>query len=354
MIDQIEEIGPSRLRKITSQYKTMELLELASEFTKAGYDKKLWSLLSRVYEDKKGFTDTEDSEDSTYFDRELALDYINDIVSSSMPSEYILQLFTSFNIPYMYKLSDEKVLELIGNINKKRSNIAGYYLALYGGEDKLYKEVLSNKEILKVLSKNISADRMVLMYENIVDNENKEYITGAVRTLNELNPRFIYKNNEIIDKLTKKVFDSKEVFFTTKILFCITFNVPEKCLPEKRDIYKILKICINYEERISREFIKKYNVDFAYNDEAMCKYYISNKKAGNEKLLVSKFANHLIRIDDENVKAKLLKNAFRRGGHFRMYAGCMQDGKVDESKLHRFHYSDEQIEWVKTLAGLHE
>lgn len=354
IINNIDEIGAAKLRKITCGYKTMELLLLASKFAVAGYDKKLWSLLSRVYEDKKGFSDTDDVSDAAYFDKDKAPGLIDTIVNSSVASEYVLQLFTSFAIPEEYMLPLEKVSELIERVDKKRINIVAYYIAAYKLEKHYYKYVFANKEVLKILTKSISSDRMVLLYENIIDNESKEFITGAIRTLQELKPSFRYKSIDNIKRLTEKIFESKEVFFTTKIMFCITFNVPKTCLPDKRDIYKILKICVNYEERLSREFINKYEIDFAYSDDAMCRYYIANKKAGNEKLLVSKFANHLVRIEDENIKAKLLRNAFKRGGYFRMYAGCMQDGKVDETKLHRFHYSDEQIEWVRTLAGLHE
>ena len=52
------------------------------------------------------------------------------------------------------------------------------------------------------------------------------------------------------------------------------------------------------------------------------------------------------------MRRKLIHGAFKRGGLFRMYAGCMQDGKVDEVKQKRFRYTDEQIAWVKTLPGL--
>jgi hypothetical protein len=39
---------------------------------------------------------------------------------------------------------------------------------------------------------------------------------------------------------------------------------------------------------------------------------------------------------------------------FRLYAGCMQDGYVNEEKQRKFHYSEEQIKWVETLPGLKE
>ena len=69
-------------------------------------------------------------------------------------------------------------------------------------------------------------------------------------------------------------------------------------------------------------------------------------------MLVSRFATHLVRINDPQTRGRLLHQAFRRGGYFRMYAGCMQDGYVDEEKQKHFHYTDEQIAWVKELPGL--
>lgn len=345
-------IGTAQLRKVTAVSTTMELLKLASELADGGYDKKVWSLLSRVYQDKKAFTDTADTTEGSYCDKENIKQYIDNILASNIPAEYKMQLFTSFNIPKEFKPDDDKAISLIEDCSKKRLNIAGYFIADYDYEKLTYKLTLANKDIFKVLVKALSSNRLILMYEYIIENENKEVITGAIRTLNELKPRIKYANIEDVKRVTALVFESKEVFFTTKLLYCLTFDVPRKCLPENRELYKILKICVNYEERISREFVKKYNIDFDCGDEAMCKYYIGNKKATNQKLLVSKFANHIVRIEDEETKSKLLRSAFKRGGYFRMYAGCMQDGKIIVDKLHRFHYSDEDIEWVGSLAGL--
>lgn len=350
----LEIIGTARLRKVTSQNTTMEMLKLASELAKGGYDKKLWSLLSRVYQDKKAFTDTEDVNESTYCDTEKISEYIDVVMKSNMPSEYKMQMFTSFNIPKDFKPTDTEVESLVENCSKKRLNIAGYFIIAYGYEKLCYKQILANKDIFKVIAKSLDSNRLVCLYEYIIENENKEIITGAIRTLSECKPRLRYKDDTDVVRVTKLVFDSKEVFFTTKLMYCLTFDAPKKALPENRELYKILKISVNYEERISREFVKKYNLDFDCGDEAMCKYYIGNKKATNQKLLVSKFANHIVRIEDNELKSKLLRSAFKRGGYFRMYAGCMQDGKIIEEKLHRFHYSDEDIEWCRTLSGLRE
>ena len=35
-----------------------------------------------------------------------------------------------------------------------------------------------------------------------------------------------------------------------------------------------------------------------------------------------------------------------------IYGGGMQDGYVNEDKQRHFHYTDEQIAWVKELPGL--
>lgn len=346
MEEQTGVIGTAQLRKVTAVYSTIELLKLAAELTENGHDKKLWSLLSRVYQDKKGFTE------ETFSDTDEVKKYIAVIMNSDMPSEYKMQLYTSFNIPESNKPDIETACGLIETCGKKRSNIAGYFIANYGYENDTYNLALANKDILKVLSKELGADRLAAMYENIILKESKEVITGAVRTLSEFKPRLNYKNKDVIKRVSALVFESKEVFFTTKLLFCLTFDVPSECLPDKRELYKILKISVNYEERITREFVAKYGIDFECNNEAMCRYYIGNKKASNQKLLVSKFANHLVRIEDEEVKRKLLRSAFKRGGYFRMYVGCMQDNGIIVEKLHRFHYSDEDIEWCSNLSGL--
>ena len=73
--------------------------------------------------------------------------------------------------------------------------------------------------------------------------------------------------------------------------------MPEEVVKSESTLDKILKISINYEEKITKEFIEKYNLSFESSDLAMCKYYLGNKKATNQKSLVGKFAAHLVRIE---------------------------------------------------------
>lgn len=128
--------------------------------------------------------------------------------------------------------------------------------------------------------------------------------------------------------------------------------MPEEVVKSESTLDKILKISINYEERITKDFIARYNLSFESSDLAMCKYYLGNKKTANQKALVGKFAAHLVRIEDPRDKSYLLRGAFKRGGYFRMYAGCMQDGYVDMNKMQRFHYSEEDVAWCSNLPGL--
>lgn len=335
--------GTAKIRKIGAEMAPIELLELSCVVAKEGLDKKLWSILSRVYVNKKTF-------DGRY--EEHMDEYVKDILNSNVAGELKLQLFTSFKLPKELIPDTEIVREYIDNCDKKRSNIVAYFIADYELEKEFYKLILDNKEIFKIVVKNIDGKRITALYNLIIDKENKEVITGAIRALEEQKVKVICKDEKELKTLSDKVFESKEVFFTTKLLFCITFNVPFENLPYGRDLEKILKISINYEERITKEFVKRYGLKFNVSDEAMCRYYIGNKKATKEKPLVAKFASHLVRIEDEEAKRKLLRGAFKRGGYFRMYAGCMQDGKIDMEKMRRFRYTDEDVEWCRGLAGL--
>lgn len=339
--------GTAQLRKVTSYMSSMELLELAVAYTREGDDKKLWSLLSRVYTDDKGFNDIVDG------DKMAMRAAVDAIMASPVPAEYKLQLFTSFKLPLDMVPADEDIALLAENCNKKRVNILAYFIVAYNLETLLYKYVVGQRDIFKIVAKKIGDKRLVALYEYIILNENKEFITGAVRMMANEKINICYKDTSDIKKLTEVVFESKEVFFTTKLLFCQAFSVPRSVvLTLGRELDKVIKISINYEERITKDFVKLYDLRFDCSDNALCNYYLSNKKATKEKVLVQKFAAHLVRIEDAEEKKKLLRKAFKRGGAFRMYAGCMQDGFVDEDKQKRFHYSDEDIEWVKGLPGL--
>ena len=47
--------GTAQIRKIAGYMSSMELLEMAAHLAEGGYDKKLFSVLSRVFTEKKGF-----------------------------------------------------------------------------------------------------------------------------------------------------------------------------------------------------------------------------------------------------------------------------------------------------------
>lgn len=335
--------GTAKIRKLGAVLSSMELLKLSARLALAGEEKKLWSVLSRVYADKKSFLGQyEHGMDS----------YVSSILSSAIPSELKLQSFTSFRFPEQFVPSVEECSELVKNCDEKRANIAAYFIADYGLEISLYELVKSNQEILSILIKELPEDRLIDFYAYIIENETKEFITGAIRLVVKEKRRFRYRDTAKIKELTDKVFDAKQVFFTSKLLFCQAFNVPEEVVKSESTLDKILKISINYEERITKDFIARYNLSFESSDLAMCKYYLGNKKTANQKALVGKFAAHLVRIEDPRDKSYLLRGAFKRGGYFRMYAGCMQDGYVDMNKMQRFHYSEEDVAWCSNLPGL--
>lgn len=335
--------GTAKIRKLGVLLSSMELLKLSARLAVAGEEKKLWSVLSRVFADKKSFNGNyEDGMDA----------YVSDIMSSDMPAELKLQAFTSFGLPKQFCPSLEECEQLINACDEKRENIIAYFVIDYELEKSLYESIKSRQGIMEVLVKSLPEKRLLDLYSYIFDNETKEFITGAIRLVTNSKRRFRHTDTEAIKVLTDKVFDAKQVFFTSKLLFCQAFDVPQDVVRSEKGLDKILKISINYEERITKEFIAKYGLNFEHSDLAMCKYYLGNKKTTNQKGLVGKFAAHLVRIQDPRDKSYLLRGAFKRGGYFRMYAGCMQDGYVDMNKMQRFHYSDEDVAWCSNLPGL--
>ena len=335
--------GTARIRKIASHMDRMELLQLAANLAEEGYDKKLWSVLSRVYSDKKGFRGTyEEGMDEP----------VNRILASDMPAELKLQTFTSFALPQQMKPSDEVIDDLLTHCAPKRINIAAFFMITYDCGAVHYKHLLENRTLFNVYVKNAQQDKLIAVYEKIIKNENKETITGMIRQLQHTKRHFSYQDPEQVKELTELIFQSKQVFFTTKLQACITFNIPEDLLPQGKELYDILKISINYEERITKDFVTHYHLKFDCSDLAMCRYYLGNKKSTKEKALLTKFATHLVKVPDEKEQGKLLHAAFKRGGLFRLYAGCMQDGAVDIEKQNRFHYSEEDIAWCATSPGL--
>ena len=335
--------GTAQIRKIAASHTPIELLELSSRLAKEGLDKKLWSVLSRVYEDKKGFGEEYDPKMDAY---------VSDIIASNVSAELKLQMYTSFELPEKLLPDRETIDKLIEGCPSKRTNIAGHFIVRYRLENLYYNKILADKDMFKVVVKFNSGDRVVDLYEHIISTESKEVITGAIRTLENSKLKLRPISEEKMAEFAKLIFESKEVFFTTKLIYCMAFGIPRKVIPMGRDLDKILTISISYEERITKDFVARYRLHFDVSDKAICKYYIANKKTSNEKNLVAKFATHIVKVEDEGDKNYLLRSAFKRGGYFRMYAGCMQDGEVNVDKLHRFRYSDGDIEWCKNLPGL--
>lgn len=337
--------GTAKIRKLGAALSSMELLKLSATLASDGFDKKLWSVLSRVYADKKSFAGQyEEGMDQ----------YVEAIMAADIPAELKLQTFTSFRLPDRFVPDKETCISLIGACDSKRANIAAYFIADYSLEISVYECYKQEISIMSVLIKALPEDRLLDLYAHIFTNESKEYITGVIRLVAKEKRRFRYRDTAKIKDLSSLAFDAKEVFFTSKLLFCQAFNVPEEVVRSLPHLEKILKISINYEEKITKEFIEKYHLDFESSDLAMCKYYLGNKKATNQKSLVGKFAAHLVRIEDPRDRSYLLRGAFKRGGYFRMYAGCMQDGYIDMNKMQRFHYSDEDVAWCSKLPGLHK
>lgn len=335
--------GTAQIRKITSYMSSMELLEMAAHLAEGGYDKKLFSVLSRVFTEKKGFD---------HILEDGMQEKVQRILSSDVPAELKMQAFTSFELPREIAPDPETARALVRACSPKRLNIAAFFIAAYDYEIEGYSMIVDNRALMKIFATSVKAEPLLLMYEAIIENEQKEYITGVTRVIRTAARKFSYSDTSLVRRVTEKVFASREVFYTSKILYCLAFCVPEECLPSRRDMYKILKISVNYDERATKEFAKRYHNDFDVSESALCHYYLSNRKAEKEKPLVVKFACHVVRVESEAERRKLLHLAFKRGGMFRMYAGCMQDGGVNEEKQRRFRYSEEDIAWVKTLPGL--
>ncbi len=336
--------GTAQIRKITSYMDRMELLQLAAKLAEGGYEKKLWSVLSRVYSEKKGFQGVyEDGIEEP----------VKRILSSDVPAELKLQTFTSFALPQKVKPSDDVVGELLHGCAVKRINIAAFFLISYDCGAAHYQQILNNKALFHVYMRNARPAQIIDLYQTIILQEKKEIITQSIRQFQHTRRHLKYQSRDEakVRELTELIFQSKEVFFTTKLQACMTFDIPESLLPKGKELYDILKISINYEERITKDFVDHYHIRFDCSDLAVCRYYLGNKKTTKEKALVSKFAAHLVNVGDEAEQRKLLHAAFKRGGLFRLYAGCMQDGEVNAEKQRRFHYSEEDIAWCAELPG---
>ena len=351
--------GTAQIRKIAGYMSSMELLEMAAHLAEGGYDKKLFSVLSRVFTEKKGFD---------HILQDGMKEKVQRILSADVPAELKMQEFTSFELPRELAPDMETARALVKACSPKRLNIAAFFIAAYDYEIEGYSMIVDNRALMKIFATSVKAEPspkqpklastkaepLLLMYEAIIEHEQKEYITGVTRVIRNAARKFSYSDTSLVRRVTEKVFASRQVFYTSKILYCLAFCVPEDCLPSRRDMYKILKISVNYDERATKEFAKRYHNDFDVSESALCHYYLSNRKAEKEKPLVVKFACHVVRVESDDERRKLLHLAFKRGGMFRMYAGCMQDGGVNEEKQRRFRYSEEDIAWVKTLPGLCE
>lgn len=334
--------GTAQIRRIASTMDRMELLNLAANLAEQGYEKKLWSVLSRVYSEKKGFAGAYE---------EGIVEPVKRILASQMPAELKLQTFTSFVLPEQVRPSDEMTEKLIKECAPKRINIAAFFLIDYNCGAAYYRLILANRTLFHFYAKNARQEQLLAMYRVIIENEKKEVITQSIRQLQQTKRKFRYHSPEQVKDFAELIFQSKEVFFTTKLQACMTFGIPEELLPKGKELYDILKISINYEERITKDFVEHYHIRFDCSDLAMCRYYLGNKKSTKEKALVAKFAAHLVKIEDEAERGRLLHAAFKRGGLFRLYAGCMQDGQVNVEKQRRFHYREEDIAWCAELPG---
>ncbi len=335
--------GTAQIRRITANLDSKELLETAAALAAGGYDKKLFSVLSRVYTEKKGFG---------YAQEEGMKEQVETILSAEIPPELKMQTFTSFELPFSLRPGTDVVKTWLENCAPNRLNIAAFFLGTYGYGGECFKEITGNRELYSHFVSTCDADALLTLYEAVLDEGRRENITGVTRSIKNFRRHFEYSDKTKIRAVTERVFSSRDVFYTTKLMYCLAFCVPQELLLHGRDLYKMLKIAINYEEKTTKEFVKRYHLNFDCSDEAMCKYFLNNKKAEDQRALVEKFAAHLVLIPEEGERRFLLRTAFKRGGMFRMYAGCMQDGYVNEDKQRHFRYTEEEIAWVKTLPGL--
>ncbi|MDE6712285.1 MAG: hypothetical protein K2K20_00920 [Lachnospiraceae bacterium] len=298
--------GTAQIRKITSYMDKMELLQLAAKLAESGYEKKLWSVLSRVYSEKKGFQGVYEDGIEEPLER---------ILSSDMPAELKLQTFTSFALPQKVKPSEDVIKELLHGCAVKRINIAAYFLISYDCGAAHYQQILHNKALFHVYVRNAKPTQIIDFYQAIIRQEKKETITQSIRQFQHTKRHLKYQSQDEakVKEFSELIFQSKEVFFTTKLLACLSFDIPENFLPKGKEMYDILKISINYEERITKEFVDHYHIRFDCSDLAMCRYYLGNKKTTREKALVTKFAARLVKVRDEVEQKKLLHAAFKRG-----------------------------------------
>ena len=115
--------GTYQIRKIASRLTPIELLKVAEHLAAEGYDKKLFSLLSRVYTENKGFANK---------DQEGIKELIGKIAASSMPAELKMQAYTSFEVPREYRPSLEMAEKWVMECAEKRKNIAAFFMVSYG------------------------------------------------------------------------------------------------------------------------------------------------------------------------------------------------------------------------------
>ena len=245
--------GTYQIRRIASRLSPIELLKVAEHLAVNGYDKKLFSLLSRVFTEHKGFD---------HKDQEGIKELIGSIAASDMPAELKMQSFTSFEISEEYRPDVETARKWVSECAPKRKNIAAFFMASYHYGADLYDIICKDRDINKIYIESTSADDILLLFEAVIEKEDKEFITGMVRNVKNFYHRVKYKDMELVKRVTDEVFASKKVFFTSKILYCLAFYIPAECLPHDKELYKILRISVNYEEKITREFVKRYHMDF--------------------------------------------------------------------------------------------
>ena len=80
--------GTAQIRKIAGYMSSMELLEMAAHLAEGGYDKKLFSVLSRVFTEKKGFD---------HILEDGMQEKVQRILSADVPAELKMQAFTSLH-----------------------------------------------------------------------------------------------------------------------------------------------------------------------------------------------------------------------------------------------------------------
>ena len=141
--------GTAAIRKLGGMLTPMELLELSARMAKEGLDKKLWSVLSRVYADKKSFE----------YSHEDGMDgYVRDILDSKVPAQLKLQTYTSFKLPPVLLPDADTVKNLLSECNEKRYNIAAHFIDDYDKDADMintHYDIILNNSIIKSKLKNI-------------------------------------------------------------------------------------------------------------------------------------------------------------------------------------------------------